>query len=453
MSSLAVIAQDAGIEVTGSDEDPYPPASTVLETHHVHWFNGYNTSNLGSPDIVVLGNHIRHDNPELLAAMNRDIQIISYPQFVQLLFKQSNRRIVIAGAHGKSTTTAMIGWILVEAGLDPTILIGAESRNLHSGYRAGNRQILVIEGDEYSSSCIDTTPKFNYYQATDAIITSVELDHVDLYQNDQKQITAYTQFCRTIRPNGKLLLCTDSIVPISLNLPSNFLQVQTYGLENNPNWHVASCKFQDGESHFSVIHDEIPIAEFVLHIPGRHNIQNAVAAIAMCLEIGIPPSTVQSALLTFEGVSRRFEIIGEINSVTVIEDYAHHPTAIRKTLEAARSRYPDRRIWCIYEPHTYTRIKGLLDKFENAFENADEVIISDIYAAREKSLIGLVHSKDIVNTARKQKDNISYVPTPGQVYDCLIGRLKHDDVLIFMSVGRFGGIPEKLVQHLRESSH
>jgi UDP-N-acetylmuramate--L-alanine ligase len=452
VSSLACIAKALGFEVTGSDETAYPPATTTLAQHQINWINGHRAENLDTPDLVVLGTHIQFNNPELQAAIARQLKIVSSPEFLRMLFTNKMHRVIPAGAHGKSTITSMIGWILIEADLDPTILIGAISHNLESSFRKGEGTFLVLEGDEYKSSCLDSTPKFLYYQPTDAILTSVELDHFDLYHTVEKQFETYKQFCQSVAPEGLILLCADSPA-VRLLADSNITaNVQTYGFCGRSDWQATDIRFEGEKTHFSIVYDETRLGEFSIWLPGKHNVQNALAATAMATRLGVPIEIIRSSLYSFLGVGRRFEIKGDINGVIVVDDFAHHPSAIKSTLEATRMRYPSKRIWCIYEPHTYSRIKGSLEKFEDAFEGADEVVISDIYPARERDLKGLIHSREIIEIARKQTPNIHYIPTAKQVLSYLIDNVLSNDLVMFMSVGRFEETADKLVQYLREST-
>jgi UDP-N-acetylmuramate: L-alanyl-gamma-D-glutamyl-meso-diaminopimelate ligase len=454
MSSLACIAKAAGFRVSGSDEESaYPPATTALAQHQIDWAAGHKVENLGRPDLVVLGNHIRQSNPELQAALDRKLIVISYPELVAMMYADHEHRLVPAGAHGKSTLTALIGWILVEAGYDPTVLIGAASRNLAGGFRQGLAKILVIEGDEYSSSCLDKTSKFMYYRPSTAIITSAELDHVDLSPTLEKQVARYTSFGHSVSADGLVLMCTDSpsVALISRESRRSMpARVETYGLVNEPDWLATDLVLSSAESTFAIVHNRKRISDFRLTIPGAHNVQNATAAIAATLTMGVPLDRVKSALRTFMGVGRRFEVKAEIGDITIVDDFAHHPTAIRTTLSAARSRYGARRLWCIYEPHTYSRVRALLPLFAGAFGEADEVIVADIYAGREHSSVSLVDSNDIVDVVHKDLTNVRHIPTPDLILDYLSDHVRRHDVVVFMSVGRFGEVANRLVERLKE---
>jgi UDP-N-acetylmuramate--alanine ligase len=287
-----------------------------------------------------------------------------------------------------------------------------------------------------------------HYSPHYAIVTSAELDHIDVFDTVEKQMKAFDEFCATVASSGLLLLCSDSAEVNSIHRNIIKSRVQTYGLEGEPNWKATSIRVANNRTHFLVTENGETIGEFSLLIPGNHNVQNALPAIAISLDLGISIETIQSALSTFQGVERRFEILQDRNGIAVIEDFAHHPSAIKTTLSAVKLYFPGRRIWCVYEPHTYTRIKGLLEHFRDAFKDADEVLLADIYPAREKALKGLVHTSDIMNLVKKDRRNIHYFSTYDQIFSYLLANIKINDVVIFMAVGRMGNMADKLVQHV-----
>jgi UDP-N-acetylmuramate: L-alanyl-gamma-D-glutamyl-meso-diaminopimelate ligase len=448
MCGLAVIAKSQGYEVSGSDENAYPPATTTLEQNGIQWISGHKKENLGDPDLIVLGNHIRAHNVELQSALERKLKIVSFPEFISILYPDSKNQVVIAGAHGKSTTTSLIGWILTEGKLDPTVLIGAISRNFENNFRQGASDFIVIEGDEYSSSCLDISPKFSHYLPMYGIITSIELDHMDLYADLDSQFDVFVKFSQTVSDNGILLVCSDSV-----DIP--FLQQRgathpfiTYGFSDNADWRAKDVRFEPEKTTFVLDKGGSLVGEFSTPLAGKHNVLNTVAAISVAKTYGMSNDAIQTALNTFKGVGKRFDVRGEFGGVLLIEDYAHHPTAIKTTLEAARMRYGKRKIWCVYEPHTYSRIKGVLPQFNDAFVAADEIIISDIFSAREKALEGMVHTRDIVEVAKALSPNIHYVAKPEQILEYLSAHLVKGDVVVFMAVGNMDNITQKLGESL-----
>lgn len=450
MSSLACIAKKMGYEVTGSDHHAYPPATTLLESNRIDFFDGYSEANIQSPDMVVLGNHIRKNNVELNAVLSRGLKVVSFPELIAQLFSRSKEIIVPAGAHGKSTITSMIGHVLVEAAYDPTVLIGAVSKNLGSSFRIGSDRYLVVEGDEYTSSCLDQTPKFHYYKPSIGIITSIEQDHVDVYDTYEKQFQAYEVFSETIRKDGLLLLCADSGGVLALDQVREDIRIQTYGLSPGCDWLAYDMAYSEGKNHFKVDRMGAFFGEFALGIPGRHNVQNALAAIAVATNIGIPVPAVQEALNSFSGVGKRFELIGKTDDLVVINDYAHHPTAIEKTLEAVRSQYPESTIWCVYEPHTFTRVKGLLPMYKDVFNAADHAIVSDIFAAREESLSDAAHATDILKVCQDSRAEMIYIPRKEEVLEYLLDNVRPKSVVIFMTVSDFGNTAGKFFAFEKE---
>jgi UDP-N-acetylmuramate: L-alanyl-gamma-D-glutamyl-meso-diaminopimelate ligase len=444
MSALACVTKNFGYNVTGSDENAYPPATNYLQQHQITYIEGHNPSNIQQPDLVVLGNHIRPGNAELDYILTNKIPFVSYPQMVNLLFPKAKYRLVIAGTHGKSTTTSLVGWILTQAKLNPTVLIGAKSNNFNSSYRIGSPELLVIEGDEYTSSCLDSTSKFLYYHPTHAVITSIELDHMDVFKTWENQLDTFIKFSKSVRSNGLLLLCGDTIheQKSQLTTPS---KVEEYGL--GPfDWQATILDSDSSGTKFEVKYKNASIGTFHSPLSGTHYLQDVLSAIAITKSIGVSETTIDKAISTFAGVGQRFEIISAHNSITIVSDYAHHPTAIAATISAAKSRFPTNRIICVYEPHTYTRIKGLLPEFTHAFDGADKVIIADIMAAREKSLSGLVHATDIVKSASLHPD-IQYIGNPDNILEYLKTQVKKNDVIVVMAVGKFGSLPQKLSEY------
>jgi len=444
MSALACVAKDFGFRISGSDDHAYSPATDYLKKHRIPYTEGHRPENVSRPDLIVLGNHIRPDNPELLHVLKHRLPLVSYPQMVRLLFPAAKYRLVVAGTHGKSTTTSLLGWILDQAGLNPTVLIGARSQNFRSSFRLGGKDLLVIEGDEYTSSCLDATPKFLYYRPTHAILTSIELDHVDIFDTWTKQADAFSKFAATVSRN--LLLCGDTLNESALKLTTR-ARIEKYGL-GNFDWQAVNITVKDGHTLFDVLHDSRFVGKFVSPLAGTHYVQDVLSAIALASSLGVSPASIAKSLATFKGVGQRFEIVSDRHGAIVISDYAHHPTAIKATLEATKARYPGQRLWAVYEPHTFTRIKGLLPQFAHSFDSAEQTVIADIFPARENALAGLVHAKDIVAAANSHP-GIRYIATPDAVLEHLKTRLQKGDVVLIMAVGKFGELAQKLAGHLK----
>ena len=448
-SGLALMAKDLGYRVTGSDEDAYPPNSTLLKQAGIKWESQHRPENLtkyGRPDLVILGNQIRDGNPEILEAYKLGLKVISDSEFFYRL-TANRRRIVVCGSHGKTTTSALISWILEVAGRHPGFRLGTVVKNFKTSVRLGQGQEFVFEGDEYTTTFEDQRPKFFHFHPHLAIINNIEWDHPDVFRTRRVYLSIFKKYLVSrMSKEGLLVVNSDdkNVTKVIKNAPC---RVVTYGLKTGE-YQAHQAKFGLRGVRFQVSKLGQKIGGFSLPLFGFHNVGNGLAAIATCLNLKVPVSKIKSGLKTFQGTSRRFEIMGTKRGITVIDDYAHHPTKARETIAGARLRYPKARIFVVYVPHTFSRTKSLLKEYTTAFLGADFVIIPDIEPARERHLASLIHSRDLVSLISKKQRNVFYLPKIEEVVDFVTKRSHRGDVILCMSVRGFGKIAQKILKTL-----
>ncbi len=440
LSAIARILLQRGYAVSGSDltlsgitEDLVQLGASV---HH-----GHQRENIGPANLVVASSAIRTDNPEIVGAQERNIPAIGRGQMLAWLMKD-RRGIAIAGTHGKTTTTAMIGLVLEEAGLDPVIVVGGIVPELGTNAKDGSGVYFVLEADEYDRTFLELWPEI-------AVVTSIEMDHPDCFADLNDMAEAFQRFLSQLPADGCVVAYEgDSQVKKVVELLDQ-RRVLTYGLGKDANWRALSLRQNTlGGSDFRVIVDGDDKGQFQLGIPGVHNVSNALAAIAVTDYLGLDLGSVRETLRHFQGVKRRFEVKGEVNGITVIDDYAHHPSEIRATLAGARERYPGRRIWVVFQPHTYSRTRALLPEFAAAFDDADRVIVTAIYAAREANSLG-ISADDLVR--KMSHSRVEHIPNRSEVGSWVRDQLEPRDVLITMGAGDVWRVGEDVLALLQQS--
>lgn len=434
MSGLAMICKQMGMRVTGSDVENIYFLSDMLKENGIDW-KPFNIENVADkPDLVVVGAAWDEKNIEVEEAKKLHLDIMPYSELLGEIMGQY-KGIAIAGIHGKTTTTAMTAFLMEKAKLSPSFLIGCKTApNLGTNARLGNGEYFVAEADEYKKSANDLTSKFLDLKPQIAVITSIEMDHPDVFETVGDIYRAFYRFACKVPRSGLVIGCIDSDKVKKLSLSLADRRFESYGFSIGANWRIIDYSVEPGTQVFSIKKDKNIYGPFTLSIPGKHNVLNAVAAITVCLTIGVKATTIQKYLPDFVGAERRFQILGKKNGVVVVDDYAHHPTAIETTLLGAKDFYPGRRIVAVFQPHTYSRTKELLMEFAKAFMDADLVIITDIYAsAREKS--GRIHARHLVEEAKKYHNNLQYIGDLSEVVEYLQENLNEGDVLIVMGAG------------------
>ncbi|MDQ7822386.1 MAG: UDP-N-acetylmuramate:L-alanyl-gamma-D-glutamyl-meso-diaminopimelate ligase [Candidatus Eremiobacteraeota bacterium] len=451
MGSFAGLLKLAGYEVTGSDQNVYPPMSTQLEQMGVTIKNGYKPENVDDePSMVIVGNAIKSGNPEIQAVMERGIPYMSFPQALKEYFLKGKKSLVVAGTHGKTTTSSILAWILQSAGRDPGFLVGGILHNFESSYKLGQGPHFVVEGDEYETAFFDKVPKFVHYQPSSAIITSIEFDHGDIYRDIEHIKDAFTRFTRLIPPEGLLMACGDfpHVKDILSQAPC---RVETYGYCSDCDWTAREVYMNGETSEFIALFRGREIGSFITRLPGRHNIQNALGAIALLYREGLTVEEIREGLRTFVGVKRRQEVRAVIDGVVIIDDFAHHPTKVRETVAAIRSRYQGRRIWAIFEPRTNTSRRAFFQKdYALSFEGADKVIVAGVFNP------GQIHPEDrfspesLINDLVDKGKDALFISRSDDIVQHVTSAIKPGDVILIMSNGGFDAIHEKFVTSLNK---
>ncbi|MBM4293882.1 MAG: UDP-N-acetylmuramate--L-alanine ligase [Deltaproteobacteria bacterium] len=451
MAALAGILKEQGRRVTGSDEHAYPPMSTFLEGLGIPVQNGYGPRNLDpAPDLVVVGNVIRRENPEAQAMLARNLPHISLPEALNRFLVDNRQSIVVAGTHGKTTTTALISWLLYARGHDPGFMVGGIARNFQSNYRTGRGPYVVLEGDEYDTAFFDKRPKFVHFRPRLGVLTSIEFDHADIYRDLNHVIQAFESFLGRVQPGGRVLAWGDAPLVKEVCL-RNGAPVSFYGLGPNAHWQAALIAPASGGMRFTVLMDGEPWGDFFLPLLGAHNILNALAALGVMAELGEQPQHLKEALAEFQGVKRRLEPAGEFRGILVLEDFAHHPTAVAVTLEAVRQAYPERRIVAAFEPRTNTSRRRIFQEpYAQAFKNADLILVReppDLWKAPPEDRFS---SEKLVQDLKAQGKIAFYFPDTHRLLEALLSRLQPGDIALIMSNGDFDHLLPRLRQALGE---
>ena len=451
--SLAGLLKQQGYRVTGSDENVYPPMSTFLESIGIEILPGFIEAHLGDgPDLVVIGNAVSRGNPEAEAVLRRGIPYVSLPQALGLFLIEGKHSVVVAGTHGKTTTTSLMSWVLVAAGLDPGFFIGGIPVNFGSGFRSGAGSWVVMEGDEYDSAFFDKGPKFLHYQPERVILTSLEFDHADIYRDLEHVKDAFRHLVELIPPGGSLLVCDQAAHAMDL-VGSAACPVRSYGLSGSADWQAGDVRARGGRMAFTPSYKGAAEGRVELPLIGRHNARNALAVYATAREVGLSAPLIRSAMAGFRGVRRRQEIAGEAAGVLVIDDFAHHPTAVTDTIEAVREAWPGRRLWAVFEPRSQTsRRRIFLEPFARALARADRVILPDLYRADkipEEERLSPGELVDLINRHRGDRA-ASYFPGIDEIATAVVRDAAERDIVLVMSNGSFGDLPEKIVAGLQQ---
>jgi UDP-N-acetylmuramate: L-alanyl-gamma-D-glutamyl-meso-diaminopimelate ligase len=454
MTPLAALLVEKGERVLGSDLPLYPPMSDRLAALGIDVRPGFDARNLPSrADRVVVGNLAGKDNPELVAALSRGLPVASMPETLRAEFLAGRHPVVIAGTHGKTTTTALTAWLLAAAGEAPGYLVGGEPRNFPSPSAIGSGPAFVIEGDEYSTSWEDKGPKFLHYAPETFVVTSVEFDHADLYADLEAVKAAFRAGVALVPPGGRIVACGDDANVRDVLAPAR-TRVVLYGLGDAADLDLRADRIEEGPEGTRFMVHPRGRAPFAVLSPlaGRHNVANALAALASGEAFGLPAEKLASGLASFLGVKRRLEVRAVAAGVTVVDDFAHHPTAVATTLAGARKRWPGRRIWGVFEPRSLTAGRAdFLEPYLAALREADAIAIATPYHAARLSRPGAPGALDVpalvARLAGEGREAFS-APDPSALAEALLPRLAEGDVVIVMSSGAFGGLCGRLIQEL-----
>jgi UDP-N-acetylmuramate--alanine ligase len=424
MSGIAEILINLGFTITGS-ELRSTPVTERLASLGARIFIGHSAANVQACEAVVYSSAVREDNPEIAAARERKIPVIKRPEMLAELMRMKYG-ICIAGTHGKTTTTSMTGQVLAAGGIDPTIIVGGKVTGFGGGAKIGRSHYLVLEADEYDRTFLRLSPVI-------AVVTTIELEHLDCYRDLDDIRNAFTQFVNKVPFFGSAILCIDDRGVRSI-IPGVERRIITYGFSRQADVRAENDAFERATSRFDAVADGVLMGTVTLAVPGRHNIRNALAAVAVAREMGIPFETIARALADFRTVERRFEIKGEAGGVTVVDDYAHHPTEIEASLDGARSGF-DRRIVAVFQPHLYSRTRDFHEEFGRAFMNADILVVTDIYPARETPVEGITGKLVADDAAAAGHRNVLYIEHREDIPKALLDIVRPGDMVITFGAG------------------
>jgi UDP-N-acetylmuramate: L-alanyl-gamma-D-glutamyl-meso-diaminopimelate ligase len=445
MASLAGMLQQRGFHVTGSDAAAYPPMSDFLALLNINVAQPFSANNLEPrPDLVVVGNVISRGNVELEYILDQRIPFCSLPQILHDEFLVGKEVLVVAGTHGKTTTTSMLAWIFESAGLQPSFLIGGIAENFGSSFQVAAGKHFILEGDEYDTAFFDKGPKFLHYFPDSIILTSVEFDHADIYKDLESVETAFKRLVNLIPKRGRIV-AFDEGASLERCLERAFCPVERYGNSDKAAWHICNLRFESEVTLWTVTRNGKTWAEFEFPLAGEYNVWNATAAAAVADSCGIPIAKIAEALKTFQSVKRRLEVRAEVNGVTIIDDFAHHPTAIAATLNALRGRYPGRRLWAVLEPRSNTLRRNVIQSdLAESLAVADEIVIANVFksdAIPEKERLDL----NAVSSQLKTLGHPSRIAADADaIVRLIVPELRSGDVIAILSNGGFGNIYENL---------
>ena len=451
MASLAGMLQTRGFRVTGSDAAAYPPMSDFLASLNIPVAQPFAESNLNPrPDLVVVGNAISRGNIELEFILDKRIPFCSLPQILHDEFLVGKEVLVVAGTHGKTTTTSMLSWIFESAGLHPSFLIGGIAENFGSSFQLGAGKHFILEGDEYDTAFFDKGPKFLHYFPDSVILTSVEFDHADIYKDLDAVETAFKRLVNLVPRRGRII-AFDQGASLNRSLERAFCPVERYGSGENATWRIANLRFESSLTRWSVLRDGQPWADFEFALAGEYNVWNATAAAAIAAGEGISVDKIAAALQSFQSVKRRLEVRAVVNGVTIIDDFAHHPTAIAATLQALRTRYPQAKLWAILEPRSNTLRRNVFQAdLAKSLSIADEIVIANVFKSESIPESERLDIQAVAGEAQREGRRARILADADAIVESIAADLGEGNVVAILSNGGFGGIYDKLPRKLRE---
>jgi UDP-N-acetylmuramate: L-alanyl-gamma-D-glutamyl-meso-diaminopimelate ligase len=449
MGALACMLKDLGYSVTGSDRRVYPPMSHFLVQHGIEVMNGFHKTNLcDAPDLVVVGNAVTKDNPEVLAAAEMGLHFCSMPQALNRFVAAGKKILLVTGTHGKTTTSALLAWLLAEAGYDPTFVIGGILKNFDSNYHLGKGEYIIIEGDEYDTAFFDKGPKFMHYPPAVTILTSVEFDHADIFRDLDHVITIFDNFLAGISGRGMLIAFDGDHNVVNL-LNHRACQIERYGIDLDSDWRLAEILIDAPWTSFEVFKHNHWFGRFRTRLFGNHNLYNALAGIAVADRLMIPVELIARGMETFQGIKRRQEIRGQKRQIMVMDDFAHHPTAVRETIGAVRAQYSDRRLVAVFEPRTNSSMRKVFQSvYPRAFEMADLICIRRPPLLEKIPVGDRFSSEKLVDDLRNRQKDAYFFPTTGAIIDFLAEAARPGDIILIMSNGGFDNIHDRLLDRL-----
>jgi UDP-N-acetylmuramate: L-alanyl-gamma-D-glutamyl-meso-diaminopimelate ligase len=459
MASLAGLLQLEGHRITGSDKAAYPPMSDLLRELGIPIMEPYSEANLTPPpDLVVIGNALSRGNPEVERVLDERIPFTSMAALLHEEFLRGRESLVVAGTHGKTTTTSMLAWIYQTAShskpdLEPSFLIGGVAENFGTSFQLRPTRTFIVEGDEYDTAFFDKGPKFLHYFPDSVILTSVEFDHADIYKDLDAVETAFKRLVNLVPRRGRIVAFDSRESPgASLDrcLLKAFCPVERYGASERTEWRIDNLKLGEDKTSWSIVRDGKPWADLDFPLGGEYNVWNATAAAALAANYGISKAAIAQALQTFRSVKRRLEVKAEVNGVTIIDDFAHHPTAIEQTIRALRARYPKSRLWVVLEPRSNTMRRNVLqDALARSLALADQVVVAAIFKSEAIPAAERLDLHCVIGEIQKRGKQARILADADAIVDTIAPELRPRDVVAILSNGGFGGIYEKLPQRLR----
>ena len=451
MASLAGLLKSRGYRVTGSDQNIYPPMSTYLTDIGIGVLPGFHAEHVAPPpDLVVIGNAVTRDNPEAQVVLSQNLPYISFPQALGQFLIGNRRSLVVAGTHGKTTTTALAASVLTGAGFDPGFFVGGVPLNFRSGWQVGSGDHVVIEGDEYDTAFFDKGPKFLHYRPRNVILTSIEFDHADIYRDLAHVKSAFARLMEIIPDDGFLVVCSDYPVAMEIAAGARCSRL-SYGDSDGADWTLGGVQYHAGRSFFEPCYrgkSEGPIEAGVI---GRHNIKNALAVYAMGRAMNVAHEKLLDGFRNFKGVRRRQEMRGERRGVLLIDDFAHHPTAVRETVEAVRAAYRGRRLWAVFEPRSNTSKRNVFEKeFAAALALADQVVVAPLYQPEKVPEGERLSVENVVREINRANagDRARIIEGSVEIANFVASNARSGDIVLVMSNGGFDNVQEKILQAL-----
>ena len=458
MASLAGLLQLKGHRVTGSDQAAYPPMSDLLRKLGIPVAEPFAERNLEPhPDLVIVGNAMSRGNIELEYVLDERIPFTSLAHVIHEEFLPGRESLVVAGTHGKTTTTSMLAWIYEvasqqNAALKPSFLIGGVAENFGTSFQLSEGQPFILEGDEYDTAFFDKGPKFMHYFPDALVLTHVEFDHADIYKDLDAVKTAFKRLVNLVPRRGRIV-GFDGSPNVDECVSRAFCKVERYGFKHGSYWRIEGLEHEGSTMRWRVLREESPWAELTMRMAGAHNALNATAAAALAAGQGIQTEAITEALATFRSVKRRLEVKAEIDDVTIIDDFAHHPTAIRETLKALREAYPDRRLWAVLEPRSNTLRRNVFEReLVESLSLADRVVIAGVFKMENIPEGERLHPEAVVNALRNAGRDAVLLRDADTIVEAMAPELRAGDVVAILSNGGFDGIYEKLPRRLREMS-
>jgi UDP-N-acetylmuramate: L-alanyl-gamma-D-glutamyl-meso-diaminopimelate ligase len=459
MASLAGLLKAVGHSVTGSDENVYPPMSTELDRMGIAYNQGYRPENLSPrPDMVVVGNAISRGNPELEEVLIQKLRYTSAAATIKEEFIWGRHSFAVAGTHGKTTTTSLLAWVLESAGLNPSFLIGGVAENFGTSFRLTDSKYFVIEADEYDTAYFDKGPKMWHYLPDTAIVNNIEFDHADIYRDEEAYKFAFARFINLVPKNGVVVAGWDS--PLTRELAAkSFAPVESFAYDDQtlppagqPHWRARGVEFSESGTTFVAWRSGEEWGQVETPLAGAFNVRNVLAVIAAAESIKADRDGVRQGLRTFASVKRRMEVRGEVRGVAVIDDFAHHPTAVRETIDAVRQKYSGRRIVAVFEPRSYTaQRREFQGDYVKAFSNADEIVLASLFHPERYTADTAINIPEMLTAWESSGKTAKYLKDADAIVKDLAPRLTEGDVVLVMSNGGFGGIHQKLLDALHGS--